>query len=350
QHVLGEVARVYPIDRAVGQRAEMAERIGLDAFEPALSALLDHARVEIDAVRADALVAHETQEDATATAEIDDAFAAREELGERLRLPADHRLVATEARLEVDGVEIRRDEVFVPELELAQALLEAGRRAVAQIEERACHELVHAFLPLGDRGQPPTKKPDERASRDRDHRADVPLAALRVICDVLIEDLGERLERILQLLAEDRPPTRQRERERGVQVRAVLAALALLADARADFGEDRVEVDGLLLGHSRVAINGYGSFDPALRRADARSVGVSRRRQCTASSLGASPETRSGDASLAPARLSSCPPYGRSPWPISLRLSTLPYLGAAVNAARYSNSQRCGRPAMPTSR
>jgi hypothetical protein len=33
----------------VGQRAEMTERVALDALEPALRALLDHARIEIDA-------------------------------------------------------------------------------------------------------------------------------------------------------------------------------------------------------------------------------------------------------------------------------------------------------------
>ncbi len=85
----------------------------------------------------------------------------------------------------------------MPELDLAQTLLEAGRRAVAQVEERARDELVHALLALRDRGQPPAQESDQRASRDRDDRADVPLAALGVIRDVLIEDLGERLERIL---------------------------------------------------------------------------------------------------------------------------------------------------------
>ena len=139
-------------------------------------------------------------------------------------------------------MQIRGDEVLVPELDLAQALLEAGRRPVAQIEERARHELVDTFLPLGDRGEPPAQESDERASRDRDDRADVPLAALGVVRDVLIEDLGERLERILQLLAEDRPPTRQWQCERRVEIGPVLAALTLLAHARADFREDRVEV------------------------------------------------------------------------------------------------------------
>src|SRR5712691_3716345 len=129
--MLGDVSRVETIDRAIRQREEMTERVGFDAFEPALLALLDHARIEIDAVRADALVLHEAQEDAAAAAEIDDALATREEIGERLRLPADHRLVAAKARLEVDRVEIRGDEVLVPALELQKTLLETRRRTVA---------------------------------------------------------------------------------------------------------------------------------------------------------------------------------------------------------------------------
>ena len=220
----------------------MSERVGLDAFEPALGALRDHARIEVDAVRADALVLHETEEDAAAAAEVDDTLATGEELRERLGLPADHRLVAAEARLEVDRVQVRGDEVLVPGLELPQTLLETRCRPVAQIEQRLRDELVHALLPLGDRGQPPAQQADERAARERDDGPDVALAALRVVGDVLVEDLGQRLERILELLAEDRPAAGQRQREGGIEIRSVLAALALLADARADFGEDRVEV------------------------------------------------------------------------------------------------------------
>jgi hypothetical protein len=70
-------------------------------------------------------------------------------------LPANDRLVTTEASLEVDGVDVLGDEVLVPLLELPEALLEAGRRPVAQIEERASHELVDALLPLG-RSRPAT--------------------------------------------------------------------------------------------------------------------------------------------------------------------------------------------------
>src|SRR6185503_18853759 len=54
------------------------------------------------------------------------------------------------------------------------------------------------------------------------------------------------LERILQLLAEDRPPARQGQRERGVEIGSVRAALAFLPNARADFRKDRVEIDRLL--------------------------------------------------------------------------------------------------------
>jgi hypothetical protein len=206
--VLRDVAGVKAVDRVVRQRAEMSERVALDAFEPALGALLDHAWIEIDAVRTDAFLLHQPEEDAAAGAEVEDALPAREQGGERLRLPADDGLVAAETRLEVEGVHVLGDEVLVPLLELAEALLQARRGPVAQIEERARHELVDALLALGDRGQPPAQQTDERAPRDRDDRADVALAALRVVRDVLIEDLGESLEGILQLLAEDRPAAR----------------------------------------------------------------------------------------------------------------------------------------------
>src|SRR5439155_12925846 len=57
QDVLGDVTRVHAVDRSRGERFDVRDRVGLECLEPALPALRDHERVEIDAVAADAAVA-----------------------------------------------------------------------------------------------------------------------------------------------------------------------------------------------------------------------------------------------------------------------------------------------------
>src|SRR5438094_915442 len=57
QDVLGDMTRVHAVDRSRGERFDVRDRVGLERFEPALPALRDHERVEVDAVAANAAVA-----------------------------------------------------------------------------------------------------------------------------------------------------------------------------------------------------------------------------------------------------------------------------------------------------
>src|SRR6185369_13257806 len=126
-----------------------------------------------------------------------------------------------------------------------------------------------------------------------------------------------------------------RQRERGIEIRTVRATLALLAHARADLGEDRVEVDGLLRCHARAVLKACGSFGPVLRRVSAPLPRASPRRRCTASSRGTCPGTRSVFVSLASGSSFSCAYFVRSPSVRLLVVSTVPYSQAAVNVGGH---------------
>src|SRR3989454_9337976 len=213
------MARVDTVDGAIGLSAEVVERVAFGRLEPALRGLGDHPRIEVDAVRTDPVLAHELEERAPTRAEVDDAPAALEEFDELLRLAADDRLVAAEARLEVDRVEVRGEVVLAPARELAlealQACVEARRRPVAQVGDRARRELVDALLALAERRRPPAQEPDDRAARERDERSDERLAARRVVADLLAERLGEGGDGGGELLREEGPPAGERQREGG---------------------------------------------------------------------------------------------------------------------------------------
>src|SRR5438045_1217509 len=115
----------------------MRHRIGLERVEATLARLRDDARIHVDAVAADALVLEQLQEDATPAAEVDYLLLAHEQVDELLGLRADDLLVATEARLEIHGVQVRRDLVLAPLLPLAlepgEALTEARREAALDV-------------------------------------------------------------------------------------------------------------------------------------------------------------------------------------------------------------------------
>ena len=64
--VLGEMARVQPVNAPRLHLPEMRERVDLVRLEPLLAALGDHARVEVDAISADPFVPQELKEDAAA--------------------------------------------------------------------------------------------------------------------------------------------------------------------------------------------------------------------------------------------------------------------------------------------
>src|SRR2546422_1441647 len=107
----------------------MPERVRFVDLETLLAALRDHPRVLVDAVPADAAVAQELEEDAAARAQVKDSLSALEKLEEGLRLAADDRLVAAEARLEVHRVKVCRDLSLAPLVPLALKALEACGQA-----------------------------------------------------------------------------------------------------------------------------------------------------------------------------------------------------------------------------
>ena len=125
------MTRVQAVDAARLDLPQMRERVDLVRLEALLARLRDHARVEIDAVPADALVLQQLQKDAAARSEIEHALAALVEIDERLRLSANDRLVTAEARLEVDRVQIRRDLVLAPLLPLDARAARAAFRSAA---------------------------------------------------------------------------------------------------------------------------------------------------------------------------------------------------------------------------
>jgi len=98
-----------PVDGAIEERSQVREGVGLDRLESRGGDLLDHPGIEVDPVGADALLAHEREERPAAAPQIADPRAAGEQIGEPLGLGADDRLVAAEARLEIQRVQVRRD-------------------------------------------------------------------------------------------------------------------------------------------------------------------------------------------------------------------------------------------------
>src|SRR2546428_12062145 len=265
------MARVDTVDGAIGLRAEVVERVAFGRLEPALRGLGDHPRIEVDAVRTDPVLAHELEERAPTRAEVDDAPAALEEVDELLGLAADHWLVAAEARLEIHRVEVRGEVVLAPlrevALEALQTRVEPRRRTVAQVGDRASRELVDALLALAKRRRPPAQEPDDRPAREGDERSDDRLAAGRVVADLLAECLGERGDRVGELLREERPSAGERQRERGLDLGTVRPALAPLAHALAHLGHHRVDVDRPLVHLS----------DSAARSRSRRSITLSPR-------------------------------------------------------------------------
>src|SRR5207237_10038020 len=117
--------------------------------------------------------------------------------------PADDRLVAAEARLEVHRVQVRGDLVLAPLLPIALETLEAraeARRHLAFVVVRRREQPIDPLLALEDRSHPPADERDDDPSGVRDDWADDRLVASRVVLDLLVEGLGERGERILQVL------------------------------------------------------------------------------------------------------------------------------------------------------
>src|SRR6266550_2284252 len=136
----------------------MCESVDLVRFETLLAALGDHARVEVDAVSADAAVPQQLQEDAAPGPEIEHALASFVEVDELLGLTADDRLVTAETGLEVDRVHVRGDLVLAPLLPLALESLEPrseARRHLALVVVHRREQPVDAFLSLEDRAHPP---------------------------------------------------------------------------------------------------------------------------------------------------------------------------------------------------
>src|SRR5947209_2904450 len=231
----------------------MRERVDLVRLEPPLLALRDHPRIEIDPVRPDPVLLEELQEDALPRAKVEHALAAFEEIEERLGLAANDGIVAAKTRLEVHRVEVRRGQMLAPLLEIALELFEPrteARRHLTFVVVSRGEQVVHAFLPLEDRAHPPFDEPDRDAARERDERTDNRLAAARVVLDLRVERLGERSERILEIVGEDATATGKRDSEERLDVRAVDAFLALLADALAHLRHDGIKVDSELVAHS----------------------------------------------------------------------------------------------------
>ena len=230
----------------------MGKRVDLVSLEPLLACLSDHARVEVDPVSADPPVLQELQEDAAPGAEVEHALAPLVEVDERLGLPADDRLVATETRLEVDRVEVRRDLVLAPLLPLTLEPLEPrpeARRHLALVVVGRREKPVDALLSLEDRAHPPPHERDDDLPGIRDDRSHDRFAAARVILDLLVQRLGERGERVLQIVGEDPASTGERNAHEGLDIGAVDALLAFDADALADFGHERIEIDRFRLPH-----------------------------------------------------------------------------------------------------
>src|SRR5438093_6723264 len=250
--VLGEMPRVEAVHAAGLDLPQVRERIDLVRLEPLLARLRDHARIEVDAVPADALVLQELQKDAAARPEIEHALAALVKIHEGLGLLADDRLVAAEARLEVDRVEVRGDLVLAPLLPLALQALEPrteARRHLPLVVVRSGEKPVDALLPLEDRAHPPADERDDDLPRVGDDGTNQGFAAARVVLDLLVERLGERGERVLQVVGEDPPPAGQRNTHEGLDIGPVDALLTFDADALTYFCHERIEIYRLLLPH-----------------------------------------------------------------------------------------------------
>src|SRR5439155_24531806 len=181
----------------------MRERVDLVRLETFLAALRDHARIEVHPVPANAIFLEQLQEDPATGSEVEDATPALVHIGERFGLPADDRFVAAAARLEVHRVQVRGDLVLATLLPLALEALEAraeARRYLAFVVVRRREQPVDPLLALEDRSHPPADERDDDLPGIRDDRAHDRLAASRVVLDLLVEGLGERGERILEVV------------------------------------------------------------------------------------------------------------------------------------------------------
>src|SRR5207247_3135241 len=223
------MTRVQALDAPRLHVPQMRERIDLVRLEPFLSALRDHARIEVDPVSANALVLQQLQEDAAPRPEIEHALAPLIEVDESLRLSANDRLVTAEARLEVDRVQVRCDLVLAPLLPLALEPLESrseARRHLALIVVRGREQPVDALLALEQRPHPPADERDDDLPGVRDDRADDRLAAARGVLDLLVERLRSGSERVLEVVGKDTASAGQRNAHERVDVGAVDALLA----------------------------------------------------------------------------------------------------------------------------
>src|SRR5437868_11495390 len=213
--VLGEVTGVETVDAPRFDLPQMREGVDLVRLEPLLAALRDHPRIEIHPITADALVPQQLQEDAATRSQVEHALAPLVEVDERLRLPADDRLVAPKARLEVHGVEVRGDLALAPLFPLALETLEPraeARRHLSFVVIGGSEQPVDALLALEDRPHPPAHERDDDLPRVGDDRTNDRFAAARVVLDILVEGLRERRERVLEVVGEDPPTSRTRSR------------------------------------------------------------------------------------------------------------------------------------------
>src|SRR6185295_356378 len=87
--VLGDLRREQSAERSVRKRAQVAERIAFGGVEALRAADLDHLVIEIEAARADPLLAQQVQELAAAAADVEDVRRAREDREVGLEAGAD---------------------------------------------------------------------------------------------------------------------------------------------------------------------------------------------------------------------------------------------------------------------
>ena len=252
--MLRDVPRVQAVEAAFTEGPQVLERFAGVRLDASGARLVGHRRIQIDAVAADPAVAQELEERAAAAAEIEDPRPPGEAVHERLRLAADDRLVAGEARREKSALEAAGDLVLAPAfpftLEAREPLVELGRRRLPKLDDCARQQLVDALLPIGDRCDPPAHEPDDRAPAEGDRRAHDAPPARRVVRRLLGQGVLQRGERIAERVAEERAPAGQRHLERGAHVVAVRAARALALDPLADLSLQEREVHGSLV-HGR---------------------------------------------------------------------------------------------------
>src|SRR5438034_27782 len=89
----------------------------------------------------------------------------------------------------------------------------------------------------------PLPRSSTRPPRDADDRADVAPAAARVVFQVGVEDVRERVQRVGEIVCQDGRAAREGPVEGGLNTRVESPRFTALADACADLVHEGVDVD-----------------------------------------------------------------------------------------------------------